>query len=89
MWSKTFWLATLERAIKTFAQVLAALLGAEAVGVLEADWGQSASVAAMATVLSILTSVASSSVGNEGPSLVSAEKLSAPAADDYEGRHEA
>lgn len=83
MWTKEFWQATAERAIKTFAQTLASLLTGSAVGILDADWGQSASVAAMATFLSILTSVASSGIGNAGPSLSSAEVL------DVNGRHEA
>ena len=83
MWSKEFWQATLERAIKTFAQSLASLLTGDALGILDVDWGQSASVAAMATLLSVLTSVASSGIGNAGPSLSHAEVL------DVDGRHEA
>lgn len=83
IWTKEFWQATLERAIKTFAQSLAALLTGDAVGILDADWGQSASVAAMATILSILSSVGSSGIGNSGPSLSHSEVL------DVDGRHEA
>lgn len=83
MWAKEFWQATLERAIKTFAQVLAALLSADGIGVLDADWGQAASVAGMATILSVLTSIASAGIGNSGPSLSHAEVL------DVDGRHEA
>lgn len=75
----TFWRAALERAVKTFAQSLAALLVADGTDVLTTDWGGRLSVAAMAAVVSVLTSVASSGMGDGGPSL-GAETLSEPAA---------
>ena len=69
--SKNFWIATLERAVKTMAQALIAFLGANVTGVLEVDWVQAASVAGMAAVVSVLTSIASTGVGDPGtPSLV-------------------
>lgn len=46
------------RAIKTFAQSMVSILGASEFGLLEADWMAALSVAAMAAVLSLLTSVA-------------------------------
>lgn len=55
--SKEFWIASAERALKTFAQTLLALLGTDAVGVLNADLGQSALAALAAAGLSVLTSV--------------------------------
>jgi hypothetical protein len=61
--------AAAERAVKTFAQTLAALLGAQVVGIHEAPWTGSLSVAAMAAVLSLLTSVGSARFGGDGPSL--------------------
>lgn len=61
--------ATLERAIKTFAQVLAALLVANGTGLLDTDWVSAGSTAGMAALLSILTSVASDRIGADGPSL--------------------
>lgn len=65
-----FWLASGERAVKTLAQTLVALIGTNAVGVMDLDWAQILGVAATATVLSILTSVASNGLGaNVGPSL--------------------
>ena len=71
MWTRSFWTAAAERAVKTFAQTLAALLAAGAFDVVSAPWLQSVKVAGLAAVLSVLTSVASSSAGNnEGPSLV-------------------
>ncbi len=65
-----FWIATSERAIKTFCQALVALFVA-GVTVLTIDWVQGLAVAATAAVVSVLTSIASYSVGPFlGPSLV-------------------
>lgn len=46
------------RAVKTFAQSMVSILGASEIGLLEANWTAALSVAAMAAVLSLLTSVA-------------------------------
>lgn len=81
MFTKAFLLATLERAIKTFAQSLAALLVADGTDLLTTNWGDRLSVAGMAAVVSVLTSVASGSFGQSGPSLGNAETLN-PAAPD-------
>ncbi|MFB9903450.1 holin [Allokutzneria oryzae] len=71
MWTKLFWLGTLERAIKTFAQAAVAVLAANSVGLLDAPWGAAASAAGMAAVLSVLTSIGSATVGeHNSPSLV-------------------
>lgn len=65
-----FWKATAERAIKTAAQTVLGVLTAEhIVGVLDVDWTQTGSVAALAALLSVLTSIASAQVGKGGPSL--------------------
>ena len=69
LWTVEFWRASAERALKTFAQALVAVLGAGATGLLDVDWAQAFSVAALAAVLSLLTSVAASGVGGTGPSL--------------------
>ena len=79
MFTKAFLLATLERAVKTFAQGLAALLVADGTNLLTTNWGDRLSVAGMAAVVSVLTSVASGSFGSSGPSLGNAETLN-PAA---------
>jgi hypothetical protein len=46
------------RAIKTVAQTAVGMLSGEAMGIMEADWVAVASVAAMAGIVSLLTSIA-------------------------------
>ena len=55
-----------ERAIKTFAQTLLAYFGADALDVLQADWGNALSIALGAVVLSALTSLLSLKLGHSG-----------------------
>lgn len=70
MFDSRFWIAASERAIKTFAQTLIALIGTGMVGVMDLDWLQMLGIAATATILSVLSSVASANFGsNPGPSL--------------------
>ena len=71
MYDTKFLTAVAERAIKTFAQTLLATIGADSAGVLDATTVDAAKVAAGATLLSILTSFASSATGRSGPSLAS------------------
>lgn len=61
--------ATCERAVKTVAQAGVALITANATGLLEVDWVQLGSVAGLAGVVSVLTSIASAPFGGDGPSL--------------------
>lgn len=77
MWSAAFWKATAERAIKTLAQSLIALLAVGQTTILSVDWQQALAVAATATVLSVLSSIASSGIGNAGPSLTT-EAITVP-----------
>ena len=75
MFKKRFWKDAAERAVKTAAQVAAATLGANAAGLLDADWVGVASVSGLAAVLSLLTSVASAPLGDANTaSVVSAPK---------------
>ena len=60
MFSREFWIDTLERAVKTFAQAAVAVIGANAVGVTDIDFAVVASVAGLAALLSVLSSIASS-----------------------------
>ncbi len=72
MFSRLFWSLTVERAVKSFAQALVALLGAGGMDLFHAPWYAMLSTATMAAVLSVLTSVASARVGPaDDPSLVS------------------
>jgi len=58
-----FWKEAGERAVKTAIQVFVALLSVGSVGVLDAPWRAALSTAAMAALLSVLTSVISEPVG--------------------------
>jgi hypothetical protein len=64
MFTQYFWKATSERAAKSFAQSLLALLSAQQLGLFDVDWVTTVSTAGMVTLLSVLTSLASSQVGN-------------------------
>lgn len=69
MFTKEFWLRVAERAIKTFAQALVAT--GIVVGATGQEWQAAVIAAAIAAVLSVVTSVASIGVGESGtPSLV-------------------
>lgn len=70
-----FWAATGERALRTFAQASAALLAGDGLGILDIDWTSVLSVASLATIVSVLMSVASSPIGTPGPALVATEAI--------------
>ncbi len=72
MFTVTFWKQTAERAIKSAAQALLGLwVGDTAFNAWNADWKKAAGVALGGAVLSVLTSLASASVGRSGsPSLI-------------------
>lgn len=56
--TKQWWRAAGIRAVKTMAQTGVALIGTGAVGFTDLDWVRIASVAGVAAVLSLLTSIA-------------------------------
>ena len=64
MWTLDFWKDTAERAVKTFAQAVVALLTAGATTILDVDWTQAASVGGLAALVSVLTSIASTGIGD-------------------------
>ncbi|PJN38992.1 holin [Streptomyces sp. CB02959] len=66
--TSAFWKATAERAVRTFAQALVAILGANATGIVDADWPGALSAAGMAAALALLTAIATSG-GPTGPGL--------------------
>lgn len=55
-----------ERAVKTFAQVLLGFIGIEGVGFGDVNWVRALSVAGLATLASILMSIASYNINNKG-----------------------
>lgn len=78
MMTRAFWMATLERVLRTFAQAEVALLSGDGLGILDVDWGQTLSVGGLAAVLAVLTALATSGVGTDGPGLT--ETVARPAA---------
>jgi hypothetical protein len=71
MWSRKFWLATLERCLKTVAQTALASFAVGTTSLLSVPWPAVAAVAGLAGVVSVLTSIASSGVADSSsPSLV-------------------
>ena len=69
MFTKQFLLDLLERAIKTFAQSLAACIttvtATETLGLSDVNWVAALSIAGLATLYSVLTSIASTGVNSE------------------------
>lgn len=59
IWTVSFWKGVGERAIKTFAQALVALIAAGTIGFLDVDWLTVLSVAGLTTLASVLTSIGS------------------------------
>jgi len=66
MWTLDFWKDLGERAVKTFAQAMAAGLAAGVVGILDVPWVDVLSVSALVTLLSVLTSIGSAPFSSKG-----------------------
>jgi hypothetical protein len=66
MRTKTFWIDAGERTIRTIAQSLLALMGTDALGIVGLDWTQMFSVAIGAGLMSVLTSIVATGVGDKG-----------------------
>ena len=76
---KQFWQQAIERAVKTSIQVFVALLSAGNFGLLDAPWSAAFSTAALAALLSVLTSVGSEPFGQrQSPSVVVAAAPNLP-----------
>lgn len=84
MWSKAFWKATTERVVASTAGGALAAIGADAFGVVEADWLGIASLGLGAGVVSLLKALA---VGYKdgNPSAINAEYT----VSDGDGEHRA
>ncbi|CEF51431.1 holin [Lactococcus garvieae] len=74
MFNQTFLKDTAERAVKTFAQSMVAVMTAGATGVLDVDWVNALSVSLLATLVSVLTSIGSGTVGDQSASAVKLNK---------------
>lgn len=73
MRSKAFWVDAGERAVRTFAQALIAAIAAGLVITDAAAWGFALLTAVVAALVSLLTSVAGSAVGDpDSPSILPA-----------------
>lgn len=80
--SKSFWLGAAERAVKTFCQVFVAVIflgvGADAVGVTagiaDVSWTDALSVAGLATILSVATSIGNARFTAGKPETLPAER---------------
>lgn len=67
MWTTAFWTGVLDRAVKSFAQALILLWGADAgFDLLTVDWRSALGIAAGAAALSFLTSLISNPLGSPG-----------------------
>jgi hypothetical protein len=74
--SRKFWIATLERAVRSFAASLASLLTASGTGLLDTSWVEKFSVAGMASLVTVLLAIGGGSFGKgDGPSFFGEEKL--------------
>jgi len=78
MFTRKFWRAASERAIKTAAQTVLSVyfVGDVIFDFFSADWQALGSVALGGAFFSVLTSITSDRIGDDGPSLTSAETLS-------------
>ena len=84
MRTKAFWIDAAERAVRTFAQALVAAITAGFVLTDAAAWGQALLVAAVAALVSVLTSIAGSAVGDPAsPSFLPEAEQPDPADLDY------
>lgn len=66
MWTVEFWRSSGERALRTFAQVLLSMLVVGESGFMSVDWVQAGSVAGVAALASVLTSIVATGVGDKG-----------------------
>lgn len=80
LFTKAFWEATTERAVRSFAASLLALITADGTDVIAAgDFLDKCGVAGMAAIVTVLICVGSSGFGAAGPAIGNSEVLSPPA----------
>ncbi|MFI6685048.1 holin [Streptomyces sp. NPDC050485] len=69
LFTTAFWKATAERAIRTFAQALAAVLTAGATNLFDVRWTAALATAGLAALLAVLMAIGTSQLGQAGPGL--------------------
>jgi len=75
MWTGSFWKQTLERAIRTAAQIALSFWVVGETGILDVDWMQFGSVVALGAFSSVAMSIVATGVGDhESPSVVRVDK---------------
>ena len=78
MWTKAYWKAVGERALRTFAQSAASNLATMSMGALAAGWKGLVAAATIAAAMSVLMSIAAAEVTNGSPSMVDSEVIQDP-----------
>ncbi|WP_223776969.1 holin [Streptomyces sp. 135] len=63
-----FWKATFERMVRTFAQAVLGIAGADGLGLLNTNWADALAVGGLAAVAALLTAIVTSG-GPVGPSI--------------------
>lgn len=76
IFTRAFWKAALERAVKTLIEVAGVTMVAGQFSVLNADWINITDLAVGGFLASIVFSVGSSVIGNPGPSLANEVAIS-------------
>lgn len=79
MFTADFWKATAERAVRTFAQSLVAVLTAGATNLFDVDWQAALATAGLAAVLAVLTAIGTATAGRPGPGLTETTERAATA----------
>lgn len=65
MYSKQFWIDAIERAIRTFAQAVLAVISVNGTTLLNADWKGIGAAGVLAALVSILMSIVASGTGSD------------------------
>lgn len=68
MLTAAFWTGLTDRAVKSFAQALILLWGADGLNILQIDWPAALGLGGGAALLSVLTSIVSAPAGDKGSS---------------------
>lgn len=78
IWTKAFWMATLERAIRTAAGALLALVAVAGFSPRTADWMDIGLTVGVATLISVLLAIVGNTVSKNGPAIMDSEQVVPP-----------